>query len=382
MAIKLKNNHKTGWIITICLLLICSAVMCFGYSAFATEMEKSLDGTELDPEVMEDIVKPLVAGNYILYNEISGDSDRSFIQEAYDDTDQFYLARKYMDSAVYGWDGKLKQGNVSESVQKNLMQDQTEYALRVRFTYGENAVLNDVQVDGTAVDNQMQYNLENYLLDQVENKEDLTEIAVPEQAVITYGMTQKQLDGYLASVDDMGTYLNTMKLADNGIYRMFQLLLFGVAILLGLWIPCCKVWGIGTEKYFRVPFEVVLLVIAGIAAVNRSCVSVVWRTLNGSMASAINVGLNVSKGSAQGYIICMGLNVLMWLLVYGAAFWSTVCLRAIFTMKKQYFRERTLIGKVRGKTIREVGKQVLDVLKKIYNGLLHVDLQKKQTVPF
>ena len=131
-----------------------------------------------------------------------------------------------MDSAVYGWDGKLKQGNVSESVQKNLMQDQTEYALRVRFTYGENAVLNDVQVDGTAVDNQMQYNLENYLLDQVENKEDLTEIAVPEQAVITYGMTQKQLDGYLASVDDMGTYLNTMKLADNGIYRMFQLLLF------------------------------------------------------------------------------------------------------------------------------------------------------------
>ena len=115
---------------------------------------------------------------------------------------------------------------------------------------------------------------------------------------------------------------------------------------------------------------------------NRSCVSVVWRTLNGSMASAINVGLNVSKGSAQGYIICMGLNVLMWLLVYGAAFWSTVCLRAIFTMKKQYFRERTLIGKVRGKTIREVGKQVLDVLKKIYNGLLHVDLQKKQTVPF
>ena len=377
MAIKLKNNHKTGWIITICLLLICSAVMCFGYSAFATEMEKSLDGTELDPEVMEDIVKPLVAGNYILYNEISGDSDRSFIQEAYDDTDQFYLARKYMDSAVYGWDGKLKQGNVSESVQKNLMQDQTEYALRVRFTYGENAVLNDVQVDGTAVDNQMQYNLENYLLDQVENKEDLTEIAVPEQAVITYGMTQKQLDGYLASVDDMGTYLNMMKLADNGIYRMFQLLLFGVAILLGLWIPCCKVWGIGTEKYFRVPFEVVLLVIAGIAAVNRSCVSVVWRTLNGSMASAINVGLNVSKGSAQGYIICKGLNVLMWLLVYGAAFWSTVCLRAIFTMKKQYFRERTLIGKVRGKTIREVGKQVLDVLKKIYNGLLHVDLQKK-----
>ena len=129
MAIKLKNNHKTGWIITICLLLICSAVMCFGYSAFATEMEKSLDGTELDPEVMEDIVKPLVAGNYILYNEISGDSDRSFIQEAYDDTDQFYLARKYMDSAVYGWDGKLKQGNVSESVQKSLMQDQTEYAL-------------------------------------------------------------------------------------------------------------------------------------------------------------------------------------------------------------------------------------------------------------
>ena len=112
MAIKLKNNHKTGWIITICLLLICSAVMCFGYSAFATAMEKSLDGTELDPEVMEDIVKPLVAGNYILYNEISGDSDRSFIQAAYDDTDQFYLARKYMDSAVYGWDGKLKQGNV------------------------------------------------------------------------------------------------------------------------------------------------------------------------------------------------------------------------------------------------------------------------------
>ena len=250
MAIKLKNNHKTGWIITICLLLICSAVMCFGYSAFATEMEKSLDGTELDPEVMEDIVKPLVAGNYILYNEISGDSDRSFIQEAYDDTDQFYLARKYMDSAVYGWDGKLKQGNVSESVQKNLMQDQTEYALRVRFTYGENAVLNDVQVDGTAVDNQMQYNLENYLLDQVENKEDLTEIAVPEQAVITYGMTQKQLDGYLASVDDMGTYLNTMKLADNGIYRMFQLQLFGVAILLGLWIPCCKAWGIGHGKIF------------------------------------------------------------------------------------------------------------------------------------
>ena len=61
------------------------------------------------------------------------------------------------------------------------------------FTYGENAVLNDVQVDGTAVDNQMQYNLENYLLDQAENNEDLIEIAVPEQVVITYGMTQKQL---------------------------------------------------------------------------------------------------------------------------------------------------------------------------------------------
>ena len=118
-------------------------------------------------------------------------------------------------------------------MQKNLMQDQTEYALRVRFTYGENAVLNDVQVDGTAVDNQMQYNLENYLLDQVENKEDLTEIAVPAQAVITYGMNQKQLDGYLASVDDMGTYLNTIKLAATGITRMFHVLLFGVATCIG-----------------------------------------------------------------------------------------------------------------------------------------------------
>lgn len=77
MDTKLKNNNKRGNLLTVIVLLISSVGMLLFYPAFSSYITDQDQKEMRKEEQMLDMLDPILDGNYLLYNEISNETESS-----------------------------------------------------------------------------------------------------------------------------------------------------------------------------------------------------------------------------------------------------------------------------------------------------------------
>lgn len=390
LAIKLKSNRKFAVILIIAILLLCSFGMVSAYPVFADVMEPELKG-QVSVGHMEHMMDDMVRGGYYLYNELKDYMDLNKMMQNYGE-DDFFLMRKYSDYEVFSPDEEGLLGRSSSKEAQKLLQENTDYGLRVTFEYDSRERIN-VEVDGTSVDEDERYQLEqtaySYAYDL--DEEIAYTLDMPLSVKIVYAFTEQNLQKYIQNRYDAQQGYSLI-LSNNSTYTRFEGIFIILVAIAAFLIPCNKSWRVEEWRIFHAPLEVVLFVLGYAASMDRIYASVVWNTMNHTLADILaEMGAlgKIDHGAER------MLNVLMWFCIFAVAYWGATCLRAIFTMKKRYWQERTLCAHVffwvrrRREKLGEQVKQSADgatgvfrklwrgfcsFLKRIYDELLNVDI--------
>ena len=147
MDTKLKNNNKRGNLLTVIVLLISSVGMMLFYPAFSSYITDQDQKEMRKEEQMLDMLDPILYGNYLLYNEISNETESSEVIEEYGNS-RFGLMKKYMKYGIFDESGTAML--TSDESAKKLPEefDSDTYALCVRFSFdvdGDISVQNRIQ---------------------------------------------------------------------------------------------------------------------------------------------------------------------------------------------------------------------------------------------
>lgn len=373
MDIKLKNSRRRIIAFVFILILICSVGMVAAYPAFSREMQSG-ENDIIYEQSLTDICRDLENGNYILYNEVTGKADRALLQEQYGNS-RFDLLRKYMDYEVFDSRGTAQLGTNSNSVLRNLKAKNTSYAFRVEFTFQNDGQISKVQVTGSKIDVQLQYEMEQNLLSM--EPFPYQGVETPSDVQTVYGITGEKLNAYIKDSGDF-EYLAVRGLAESEFYST-------ISIVLALIVACAAVCltikqrSIFEEKkIFAVPFEIVVTALGILAGMANFVAEMVLITIN-------------AKPNTLGTVVNIAANVVMWFVVFGIVFWGFACLGAMFTMKKAYWTERILCARIfrwlkkrkakygRGikKKAGEIWNRTKHFCRKQYDMLLHLDFQDK-----
>ena len=163
MAIKLKNSRRFAGLLAGIVLLFLSFAMISSYPVFADLMEPELKG-DFAAGIMEDSMDELLRGGYYLYNEVNENLELNEVMQRFG-SDNFFLMRKYMDYEVFLKDAKDSDaekgllGRGSPADTKKLLEQNTDYGLRIVLEYDQNRNLNNVEVDGTCTSEDERYRL-------------------------------------------------------------------------------------------------------------------------------------------------------------------------------------------------------------------------------
>lgn len=390
LAIKLKSNHNFAVALIIVVLLLCSLGMVSAYPVFAEVMDSELKG-QISSGHVEYFMDEMIRGGYYLYNEINEYMDLNKMMQLYG-ADEFFLMRKYMDCEVFSPDGEGKLGKNSPQADKRLLQENTDYGLRAAFEYDSRGQIT-VEVDGVSLGEDERYRLEQAVYRDAYDLDDEVAYTLdsPRSVTIVYAFTEQNLQKYIQNRDDIQNGYS-LTLSNKERYLYFEWIFIFVVAAAALIIPCNKSWKIEESLIFKAPLEVVLLVWSIAASMEQFYASVVWNTMNHTLADILaEMGL---PGRIDNDAESL-LNVVMWFCVFAIVYWGTTCLRAVFTMKKRYWQERTLCARVlfwmRGRK-EELGEQVKQgadgatglfrklwrwlggVFKRIYDGLINLDI--------
>lgn len=336
----------------------------------------------------------LAEGNYLLYNEHSGDTDPAVILDEYGQRN-FELAKRYFDYEVFGSDGKQLLNSVDEETAEHLQakeEDASGYAFRAYYTFSETGELSSIQIDGTALSPKEEYDLESLYLSsaqEVEYSAQISSITVPQDVTVIYGMDQEYLNLFTEAYSE--DYVAGQNTPDDSVrntsaYSDTVNTLLWVVIAAALLFPVRRKLDISEMKIFDVPFEVPILVwlFLYMTYLNELPARIVDRTVQGTLLP----GMNGMNGIV---IIAQIFNFAMWFFVFGLVFWSVTSLRAMIRMKGAYWRDRTLTMKLirhyRGRgtesdeeMVRKAGgviKRVKAFLAKQYDALQHLDFRDK-----
>lgn len=408
LAIKLKNSRRFAVLLAGIVLLFLSFAMISSYPVFADLMEPELKG-DFAAGIMEDSMDELLRGGYYLYNEVNENLELNEVMQRFG-SDNFFLMRKYMDYEVFLKDAKDSEaekgllGRGSPADTKKLLEQNTDYGLRIVLEYDQNRNLNSVEVDGTCTSEDERYRLEQGVFNCLDEPYDYVEgermqyyLSDPSSVKIIYAFTEQNLQRFLQNnYFSGGVYnANVEMLSNMKPYLVFEWGLCLLAMLAALLIPCNKKWDLGEHSVFKVPFEAVLFVGVFALSMEQSVASVVWNTLNHRLADFIG---EMGIPEKLQYGVEKLLNLLMWFCIFGVAYWGTTCLRAMFTMKRRYWKERTLTARIlywaEGRTdelgeqvrkgageatglFRRMWKGIRSFQKRIYDGFLHVDITEQ-----
>ena len=385
MDTKLKSSRRLATILTIAVLLICSLGMVLAYPVFSREMQSRLDGNTASADEIMRISEGLIEGNYILYNEVYEETDRAYVLQQYGG-DRFDLLRKYMDYEVFDWDGNALLESNSKTVLENLAKkEDTDYAFRAAFTFQEDGEMSDIQVNGSMLNERTEYEIEQYLLEQQVINNEWRGISDPSEVQIVYGVAEENLNSYIES-NDMNIDSSVAELMSNAMFGGFIMLFAAVLAVTAIVLSVKKSFEYGRQKVFSVPFEVVLIVLGVLVSAAYYPAKMVWITIDGGIVEYLT-GINGQINSVLSFVI----NVAMWLLIFGIAFWGFVCLSAMFTMKKEYWTQRTLCarflrwmkqgGDEYGEKVKKgaggIWSRIKRFFKKQYDMLMHLDFQDK-----
>lgn len=384
---KSKNKYSWGILAMLIVAALCSAGMLSTYRLVAEDMEEVSSERYITREAYYGVADDLCEGIYFLYNEYSNETDKADILADYTESG-FLLLRKYMDCGVFDKEGNPLIENFSADTAKKLTAEETEYAFRVEFTFQGDGDLSDISVNGREVDERTQdYAQRSYLKEMEDTQLSYwSEISTPRDVTIIYGMTEDNLNAYVnasSSIQHISAY---------GIIGYSRLMTFMIvfAMITGaaaLLLPFWKKLDIGSAAIFHAPLEVALLVLwLLLYGMVYFPASVVMATINKDLPLIIP-GQNSPANEMFGILI----NFVMWLCFYVVVYWSFTCLRAVFTMKKEYFVKRTLtarairwlktgggsVGKKIGSGIGKVCRRTGKFAAKQYDTLLHLDFQDK-----
>ena len=400
MVTKLKNSRKFAVVVMSFVVLVCTMIMIGSYPIFARNMSGEITETVQNEEVCA-LSDELLDGVYFLYNQAYEEVEQSELV-SYLDMDDFLLLRKYMDYEIFDFDGNALLDKEDSVKVKKLVRSDTKYAFHVSIIFNEDGNLQDVQVDGSALDEQNAYYLEESIYrmqsagegdSSYESLEYSYEL-FPKNVKVIYGMSEEQLKEYMETSSGSG-WEYAIYLSNDRLYLNYEWVLALVAIIFGVLIAANKGWRLHEWKLFRAPLEVVLLVWFIAIGNERSYAWQVWSTINNEPGYIISS--NERFVSTLSYTMQMVLNAGMWMILFGIALWGGACLQEMFVLKKSYWRERTVCAKIYqwsksgneqyGDKVKQgaseavgsfqrVWKKIKGHFHKVYDEFLHMDLQE------
>lgn len=400
MVTKLKNSRKFAVVVMSFVVLVCTMIMTGSYPIFARNMSGEITETVQNEEVCA-LSDELLDGVYFLYNQAYEEVEQSELV-SYLDMDDFLLLRKYMDYEIFDFDGNALLDKEDSAKVKKLVRSDTKYAFHVSIIFNEDGNLQDVQVDGSALDEQNAYYLEESIYrmqsagegdSSYESLEYSYEL-FPKNVKVIYGMSEEQLKEYMETSSGSG-WEYAIYLSNDRLYLNYEWVLALVAIIFGVLIAANKGWRLHEWKLFRAPLEVVLLVWFIAIGNERSYAWQVWSTINNEPGYIISS--NERFVSTLSYTMQMVLNAGMWMILFGIALWGGACLQEMFVLKKSYWRERTVCAKIYqwsksgneqyGDKVKQgaseavgsfqrVWKKIKGHFHKVYDEFLHMDLQE------
>lgn len=381
-------------------VLVCTMIMTGSYPIFARNMSGEITETVQNEELCA-LSDELLDGVYFLYNQAYEEVEQSELV-SYLDMDDFLLLRKYMDYEIFDFDGNALLDKEDSAKVKKLVRSDTKYAFHVSIIFNEDGNLQDVQVDGSALDEQNAYYLEESIYrmqsagegdSSYESLEYSYEL-FPKNVKVIYGMSEEQLKEYMETNSGSG-WEYAIYLSNDRLYLNYEWVLALVAIIFGVLIAANKGWRLHEWKLFRAPLEVVLLVWFIAIGNERSYAWQVWSTINNEPGYIISS--NERFVSTLSYTMQMVLNAGMWMILFGIALWGGACLQEMFVLKKSYWRERTVCAKIYqwsksgneqyGDKVKQgaseavgsfqrVWKKIKGHFHKVYDEFLHMDLQE------
>ncbi len=158
MVTKLKNSRKFAVVVMSFVVLVCTMIMIGSYPIFERNMSGEITET-VQNEELGNLSDELLEGVYFLYNQAYEQVEQSELV-SYLDMDDFLLLRKYMDYEIFDFDGNALLDKEDSAKVKKLVRSDTKYAFHVSIIFNEDGNLQDVQVDGSALDEQNAYYLE------------------------------------------------------------------------------------------------------------------------------------------------------------------------------------------------------------------------------
>ena len=400
MVTKLKNSRKFAVVVMSFVVLVCTMIMIGSYPIFARNMSGEITETVQNEEVCA-LSDELLDGVYFLYNQAYEEVEQSELV-SYLDMDDFLLLRKYMDYEIFDFDGNALLDKEDSAKVKKLVRSDTKYAFHVSIIFNEDGNLQDVQVDGSALDEQNAYYLEESIYrmqsagegdSSYESLEYSYEL-FPKNVKVIYGMSEEQLKEYMETSSGSG-WEYAIYLSNDRLYLNYEWVLALVAVIFGVLIAANKGWRLHEWKLFRAPLEVVLLVWFIAIGNERSYAWQVWSTINNEPGYIISS--NERFVSTLSYTMQMVLNAGMWMILFGIALWGGACLQEMFVLKKSYWRERTVCAKIYqwsksgneqyGDKVKQgaseavgsfqrVWKKIKGHFHKVYDEFLHMDLQE------
>lgn len=395
MDTKLRSSRKRGIIVTVIFLSICSLIMLSQYdgiSRYLNNIPKAESVSFRTVLLNTEIGRDLAEGNYLLYNQYTGETDPAEVLELYGQT-KFELTDKYLDTGLFDSSGNrisLDQ-QVSETETETPLYSGTEetagYVFRAKYTFSENGELVSIQVDGTELSPEDEYELESAFLihaQSIDYEGQISSISTPKNISFIYGMNADNMELFMdenAWVEPVYTAIE-----HTSYYRDTLEGLWIAVILAALLLPLSKKLDISGMKIFDVPFEIVLLVwfITYTACLGGPPVWITEMTVKGTLLPGMNTGNGI-------WLIAMAFNFYMWFILLGLFFWSVTSLRAIVRMKGAYWRDRTLTMKLirhfRGQgtasdeeMVRKAGgivRRIKNFFAAQYDSLQHIDFREK-----
>lgn len=420
---KMKRSRTFIVVVMTAMMVLASWNMVASYVQSARRVNQEMvEETNLN-ELFDSIIQNLANGNWFLYAQYSTperEDSLSYgaIMERFG-SDEFFLLRKFLvyevtDDAAAAGDEETILSSFPDGYQGKLADRSDSYSLWASFTYDENGDLQDVEVKGTQVEKQLQYQLEQhgYSVNAADSEiHDMMDS--PKNVTIIYGITENALTEYLELTGDDESYeyysegsvtildVNGNKILLNvgevfGRMYVWMFLFMLAAVLL----PFNKAWDIGDARIFRVSLEWILFVWFWILCFAGPFE---YGLLRPTMAVSVNSGSTLRGFTLHGYGLEAVLNAAAWFVVFAASYWTATCLRSVFTMKGEYVNQR--IWTVRQyrkwktkraerkraaaegraqkqhfslkRSIKNIWNSMKETAARIYDALLHIDFQNQ-----
>lgn len=335
------------------LLLYAACNMVVSYPGYVNSIDREATKQQYQEGQLVDIVRTVMRGIMFLSAQVNERAENEMtyktVMESYGE-DDFFLLKKFLSYEITDEKGEVRLSTLGGDAQGELLAGADSYALYVRFAYDEYGELRSVDVTGGAVDKELQNGLEQTCYSYDTEISGLkTEIRMPENVVAVYAISQQSLEEYLELTREDEVYgYSTHAINDDETGNLIEFYLDGLSnrmyawaifiVLVALLIPFNKAWDISREGIFSVCLEAVLAVWFFISLfANAFTYSVLMPALQ---VQANYSGNGIVRLFRAGRLYDVFLNMFIWFLLFAAVYWSATCLRAVFTMRGDYFRQR------------------------------------------